>query len=340
MGNKDITWETQGNFNTGVDFELFRGRLGGNIEYFYRKTSDMLFSFPLPPSYGYTSYYANTGDMVNTGVEIELRGTPIKTKDLEWNVNLNFTTYKNEIINLPEERKTYEIDGKGGWTSGNFFYGENSPLYTYHLKRYAGVSENGESMWYYNAEDAEGNTIMLPTTDYDKADDYLCGSALADAHGGFSTSLTWKGFDLSVDFAYQIGGQVYDSDYASMMSSPETSNRGRNIHKDMLNSWTPTNKTNIPRMQFGDEYTAGSSDRFLTDASYLSLNNINFGYTLPRLVTKKAGIESLRVYLAADNICYWSQRKGLDSRQSISGGATASYYSPIRTISGGVTLTF
>jgi hypothetical protein len=78
----------------------------------------------------------------------------------------------------------------------------------------------------------------------------------------------------------------------------------------------------------------------LTDASYLSLQNINFGYTLPKSLTKKMGVERFRVYLAADNIWYWSQRKGLDPRQSISGGATASYYSPIRTISGGVTLTF
>ena len=340
MGNKDITWETQGNFNTGVDFELFRGRLGGNIEYFYRKTSDMLFSFPLPPSYGYTSYYANTGDMVNTGVEIELRGTPIKTKDLEWNVNLNFTTYKNEVINLPEERKTYEIDGKGGWTSGSFFYGENTPLYTYHLKRYAGVSENGESMWYYNAEDAEGNTIMKTTTNYSDADYYLCGSALPKAYGGFGTSLTWKGFDFSIDFSYQIGGQVYDSDYAGLMSSPTSSSKGTNFHADMLNSWTSGNNSNIPRLQFDDTYSAGTSDRFLTDASYLSLNNINIGYTLPRMLTKKVGIENVRFYAAADNIWVWSQRKGLDPRQSITGSSTNSYYAPIRTISGGVTLTF
>ena len=278
--------------------------------------------------------------MVNTGVEIELRGTPIKTKDLEWNVNLNFTAYKNEVINLPEERKTYEIDGKGGWTSGSFFYGENTPLYTYHLKRYAGVSENGESMWYYNAEDAEGNTIMKTTTNYSDADYYLCGSALPKAYGGFGTSLVWGDFDFSIDFSYQIGGQVYDSDYAGLMSSPTSSSKGTNFHADMLNSWTSGNNSNIPRLQFDDTYSAGTSDRFLTDASYLSLNNINIGYTLPRMLTKKVGIENVRFYAAADNIWVWSQRKGLDPRQSITGSSTNSYYAPIRTISGGVTLTF
>ncbi len=357
LGNRNITWETQGNFNAGIDFEIFKGRIGGTIEYFNRMTFDMLYPFTLPASYGFTSYTDNIGDMRNRGFEVELRTTPIRTKDFEWNINLNVTSYKNKITYLPEEKKTAEVDGFRGYTSGDKFYGEDCALFTYHLKKYAGINENGEPMWWKNIEedrlDAEGKPVLdkngnvlknvigqETTTSYDDADYYLCGTSLPDAYGGFSTSLTWKGFDLSVDFSYQIGGQVYDGDYASMMSSPRSGSQGRNIHKDMLNAWTPTNNSNLPRMQFGDQYTSGSSDRFLTDASYLSLNNINFGYTLPRLVTKKAGIESLRIYVAADNICYWSQRKGLDPRQSNSGGASNAYYSPIRTISGGVTLTF
>ena len=356
LGSKGITWETQGNFNAGVDFELFRGRLGGTVEYFQRKTSDMLFSFPLPPSYGYTSYYANIGDMANTGVEVELRATPVKAKNFEWNVNLNFTSYKNEITYLPEERKTYEIDGKRGFTSGSFFYGEGCSLYTYHMPKYAGVSENGESMWYYNDEvpvldeagapklDADGNamteTIIKTTTNYQDADDYLCGTALPTAYGGFGTSLTWGGFDFSIDFSYQIGGQVYDGDYAGYMASPTSSSKGSNFHADVLDAWTKDNNTNIPRFQFDDQYSSATSDRFLTDASYLSLNNISLGYTLPKLATKKIGVERLRFYVAADNIWVWSQRQGLDPRQSISGSSTNSYYAPIRTISGGVTLTF
>ena len=358
LGNKNITWETQGNFNAGVDFELFRGRLGGTVEYFKRKTSDMLFSFPLPPSYGYTSYYANVGDMANTGVEVELRATPVKAKNFEWNINLNLTSYKNEITYLPEERKTYEIDGKEGWTSGSYFYGEGCSLYTFHMKQFAGVEEGtGKSMWWKNTladrVDAEGNKVLdengnvikdivgrETTTSYSDASYYLCGTALPDVYGGFGTSLTWGGFDFSIDFSYQIGGQVYDGDYASLMASPTSTSRGSNFHADILKSWTSENNSSIPRMQFDDTYSASTSDRFLTDASYLSLNNINLGYTLPKLATKKIGVERLRFYVAADNIWVWSKRQGLDPRQSISGSSTGSYYAPIRTISGGVTLTF
>ena len=357
MGNKDITWESQGNFNTGIDFGFWNGRFSGTLEYFYRKTTDMLFSFPLPPSMGYTSYAANVGDMRNQGVELELQGTPIATRDFSWDLRLNLTHYKNKITYLPEERKTMECSGVEGYSSGNYYYGEGISLYTFRMRQYAGVNENGESMWYYDAEeprvDAAGQPVMgedgkqvmdkvrKTTTQYDDADYYLCGTALPDLYGGFGTTLNFKGFDLSVDFGYQIGGQVYDGDYAGMMSSPTASSKGTNFHADIFKSWSTANpNSNIPRFQFGDSYSTASSDRFLTDASYLSLNNINFGYTLPLAVTRKAGMDKVRIYFAADNIWVWSKRQGLDPRQSITGSVTNSYYAPIRTLSGGLSVTF
>lgn len=341
LGNKAITWETNGNFNAGIDFETFGQRLSGTIEFFNRKTTDMLFSFPLPASYGYTSYYANVGDMRNRGVEIELNGTPIKTNDLRWDLRLNLTSYKNKVSYLPEERKTLETSGVKGFSSGNYFYGEGIPLYTFRTKKYAGVSEKGEAQYYVDKKDAEGNVFTEKTTKYSDATYYLCGTALPDVYGGFGTSLTYKGFDVSVDFVYQIGGQCYDSDYAGLMSSPLSNSKGSAFHADLLNAWTPENpSSNIPRFQYGDSFSASNSDRFLTSASYLSLQNINAGYTLPSKICQTMGMQKLRVYVACDNVWLWSKRQGLDPRQSISGEVTASYYAPIRTISGGITLTF
>ena len=335
MGNPDITWETNGNFNAGVEFELFDARLNGSIEYFYRKTSDMLFSFPLSPSFGYTSYYANVGDMRNQGVELDLKATPIKTNDFTWDINLNLTHYKNKITYLSEQSKTMTVDGVPGYSSGNYYFGEGEPLYTYRMKRYAGVDpKTGQAMYYMNGENG-----LETTTTYADGDYYLCGTALPDVYGGFGTSLSYKGIDLSVDFTYQLGGQVYDGDYASLMASPYASGKGTNFHADLFNSWTPDNtNSNIPRFQFGDN--PYSSDRFLTSASYLSLQNINLGYTLPASLTRKIEIEKIRVYLSADNVWYWSKRQGLDPRQSITGSVTNTYYAPMRTISGGITLTF
>ncbi|MDC1818907.1 TonB-dependent receptor, partial [Bacteroides uniformis] len=341
MGNKEITWETNGNFNAGIEFELFSQRLTGNVEYFVRKTTDMLFTFPLAPSFGYSYYYANVGDMRNMGVEMELTGTPIKTNDLEWNLRLNLTHYKNKITYLPEKRKTLDLGGHGGYSSGSYFYGEGLPLYTYRLQKYAGVNENGEALYYVDVKDQNGKvTGRTTTTNYSSATYYDCGTALPDVYGGFGTTLTYKGFDLTVDFNYQIGGQVYDGDYASMMGSPSSSSKGSAFHADLLNAWTPEHHTNIPRLQFGDNYTAASSDRFLTDASYLNLQSVNFGYTLPSTLSRRAGIEKIRLYFSGENLWLWSKRQGLDPRQSITGAVTSAYYAPMRTISGGVTLTF
>ena len=341
LGNKDISWETNGNFNAGFDFEFFKNRLSGTFEFFNRKTSDMLFSFTLPPSYGYSSYYANIGDMRNRGVELELRGTVMQTKDFYWDLNLNLTHYKNKISRLPDERKlTTSPEGVGGYASGNHFFGEGIPMYTFYMQKYAGVSEDGLAQYYMDVTGEDGTVTREVTTDYSKATRYLCGTALPDVYGGFGTSLGWKGIDFSIDFAYQIGGQVYDADYMRAMTNPTANSKGNVLHADILNAWTPTHHTDIPRFNFGDSYAASASDRFLTSASYLSLQNINAGYTLPTRICRMFGLEKLRIYISADNVALWTKRRGLDPRQSITGEGTASYYAPIRTVSGGLTLTF
>ena len=352
MGNEDITWEKNGNFNAGVEFSMFNGRFTGNVEAFYRKTSDMLMFFPLPSSFGYTGYYDNIGDMKNTGVEIELGGTPIKTKNFKWDVNFNMTWYKNRISKLPEDRKgqkgyifkdDFKLDPAYGYSSGNYFYGEGESMYSFYTYKYAGVNkENGKPLYYKNVYNKDGDVIGTETTDdYTKASRYIIGTALAPVYGGFSTSFAYRDFDLSLAFNYQIGGKVYDSGYAQLMGTPYDSSKGGNIHSDMLNAWSPENPdSDIPRNMFGQQYTNATSDRFITDASYLSLENINFGYTLPTKLVRKAYLSKVRVYLACDNVWVWSKRQGLDPRQSFTGGNNNTYYAPIRTISGGLTVEF
>ena len=340
-GNETITWEKNGNFNTGFEFSFFRGRLAGSIEYFYRRTSDMLAFFALPASSGWSGYYDNVGNMQNMGAEVELDGTLIRTKDFEWGLNLNFTAYKNEITSIAEKNKTQTVEGSEGYASGSYFYGEGESLYTFYMPKYAGVDENGKSMFYKDKLDENGNIIGRETTTTPgEATYYLCGTALPWAYGGFGTRFSYKGFDLAVDFNYQLGGQIYDSDYAGMMGIT-SSGRGSAIHADLLNSWTEENpNTNIPKLIIDDTSTTTTSDRFLIGASYLSLQNLNFGYTFPTKMTSKVGIGKLRVYLTATNLWLWSKRQGLDPRQSITGGASSAYYSAMRTISGGISVTF
>lgn len=359
-GKRNMTWETNGNFNVGFDFGLFGDRLNGTVEYFYRKTTDMLFSVSMPTSSGYVSYYDNIGDMRNAGIEVSLDGDIIRKKDWTWSADLNFSHYSNKIIYLPEERKTLTVDGVRGYNTGNYFVGEGISLHTFYLEQYAGVySENnyagdtynpslaGKSMWWRNVyadDDVEKKHAIgrEKTTDYSEADRALCGDALPDLEGGFGTSLRWKDIDFSINFGFQLGGQVLDSDYARLMSNPTADSRGTNFHKDVLNAWSPENAdSNIPALVFGDQNNASLSDRFLTNASYLSINNINLGWTLPKTWTRKAGLDKLRLYVSADNVALFSKRKGLDPRQTLAGDkATATYYSAIRTISGGIQVAF
>ena len=345
-GTKDITWETNTNFNIGAEFQLWN-RVTGSIEYYRRKTSDMLFSFSVAPSLGYSSYFDNVGNMVNSGVEMDFNVNILNTRNFTWDVNLNISTLKNRLTMLDPDKQIsteYAADGKGykGYSSGNFFIAEDLPMFTWRMKEYAGVNEDGESLWYRNTKDEEGNVTGRETTKtYADADYYITEeTSIPKVYGGFGTKLKVYGVDFGINFTYQIGGKQYDGTYAYFMSSPSGS-AGSNYHKDLLNAWTPENTgSNIPRFQLNDQYSASASTRFLTNASFLNIQNINVGYTLPSRWTKKMAISSLRLYMSAENVFYWSKRKGFDPRQSYNETTNATYYSPMRTISGGVTFEF
>ena len=354
-GNKDITWETNTNMNVGVDFGMFNGRLSGTVEYFTRKTTDMLYSFGVPGHLGFLSYYDNVGDMKNSGIEIDVQGVLVNTKNVRWSVNANATHVKNKVLKIADENKSIGVQGHAGFESGNKFIGEGLSLYTFYLPMYAGTDkETGEPMWYKDEYeyDENGNVMRdetkspivknrTVTKTYSEATDYLCGAAVPDLYGGFGTSIEFYGVDFGVNFTYQIGGLTYDGQYASQMSSPTSGSTGTNIHRDIYTAWSQKGEeNNVPRWQYNDQYSASSSDRFLTSASYLNIQNAQLGYTIPAKLTKKFGVSMLRVYVAADNIWYWSKRQGLDPRQSFSGGSSAAYYAPVRTISGGINIQF
>lgn len=348
-GNKDITWETNTNFNAGVEFAFLDGRISGGIEYFNRMTTDMLFPTPVAPSQGYTSLYKNVGDMNNYGVEGDFHFVLVNTKNVQWDFNLNASYLKNTVVSLADNVKdseVYDVNGNKheGFTKGSFFITEGSSMYTWYTYDYAGVDpETGKSLWWKNTYDEDDNfTGREKTDDYSKADKYLTGmTTLPPLFGGFGTSIQAYGIDFSINFTYQVGGKQYDGTYSTFMYSPTSSQVGYNYHKDLLKSWTPENKSsNIPRFQYAETYNNASSTRFLTTASYLNLQNVNLGYTLPERLTRKFLVSSLRIYVSAENLYYWSARKGFDPRQDFEGGTTATRYSPMRTVSGGITVKF
>ena len=333
-GNPDLTWETTNAFNAGVDFDFWGRKLSGSIEYFNRTAKDMLYYKPVAASNGYSSIPMNIGSMSNSGFEVELTYNPIQTKNFDWSLFGNITYVKNKIIALAPELE-------GELISGSYIYREGESRYQMYLVKYAGVDpDNGQALyWAKNADTDE----EYKTADYTTAtatNRVGTGNIAAPFYGGFGTSLNFYGFDFSVQFAYQLGGRLYDSGYQELMHGGTSGDAGRNWHMDILNSWQkPGDITDVPRVDNADLYASSTSDRWLISSNYLSLNNVTFGYTIPQKWTRKIKIEQARLYVSGDNLYLFSARQGLDPRQSVTSSTTA-LYTALRTVSGGVKLTF
>jgi TonB-linked SusC/RagA family outer membrane protein len=339
-GNPEITWETSYSFNAGLEFSLFNERVNGIVDYFQRKTVDLLYDQPVPVSWGYSSIPTNVGSLINKGVEFSLDINVLRTTNLDWNFNFNATHYKNEILDLAESvretgiRRTQSILEIGG------------SLYDSYLREYAGVDPVSGKALYYLAEDGEftlENGEKVTTDVWQDAGQVNNGSTLAKVYGGFGTSLNFYGFDLSVAASYQLGGKSYDFTYEELMHNGDSP--GQNWHVDILDAWSPENPdSDIPRLDASDDSYQYLSTRFLVSSDYLSIDNLTLGYTIPSNLTQKVQIKNLRVYLAADNLALFAARKGLDPRQTIGGTNYRSggvhKYTALRTISGGVTITF
>ena len=341
IGNRDLTWETSYNFNAGIDFGFFGERLTGTIEGWRRRTENMLYYKPVAASNGYTEKPVNIGSVSNAGMDAELRGQLIKTRNVTWSVYLNLTYFKNRILKL-------DPDLGGQWIDGTSIYREGESMYNRYLPAYAGVNPaTGKSQWYIDVDDPNnpGQKIIKGgvTENYSEANSnyrYETGDLLPKIYGGFGTTLDVYGVDLSIAFNYQAGGRLYDNSYRNFMHGGYGTSAGQNWHLDILNAWTPENtNTNVPAINAGDQYVNGVSDRWLISSNYVSLQNITLGYTFPAKLTKKAHIEKIRLYAVADNVALWSARKGLDPRQSFTSSSNT-LYSPMRTISGGLSITF
>ena len=352
-GNKDITWETTTNFNLGTEFSFFKGRLTGSLDYYYKKTTDLLFWISIPESSGTRGYYGNIGDIRNSGIELTLTGALIRTKDIDWTVTANLSHNSTKILKLPES-KTAELGGfsdSDGNNMINSWFREGGSLYNTFIAEYAGVNEKGEATYWVDedligtsyATSKPGQKHSFTTTNPNEASRYEQGSSLPKVFGGFNTSFRYKNFDVSASFDYQIGGKVYDMVYANMMSPTESAaGAGSAIHKDYIKAWSPNNtSSDIPRWQYGQNagYATFRSTRFLTNASYFNFQSFTVGYTLPKNLIPS--VSKIRIYCAGENLGFISARKGLDPRYSFDGNTSSTAtYSPARNISGGVQVTF
>ena len=331
LETKDLSWEKNQNLNIGVEGAFFNHRLRVSAEYYNKKTTDMLLSYPMALSTGFGGYNANVGDMRNSGFEFEIGGTPIRTNDWVWNVTWMGATVKNKVLKLTQESP--EI------ISGIRVIKEGYELNTYYMAKSAGVDPaTGAQLYWVYDKDENGNIVNERISDdYAKAANskYYLGSRIPDLYGSISTDLSWKGIDLSVLTTYSIGGKIYDGLYAASMNTTYSTDTW---NSNALRRWQkPGDITDVPRIEIGGQYT--TTDRFLVDASYFAIKNITLGYTLPKLWVNKIGLSNVRVFTSVDNLALFTHLDGMDPQYSF-GGSTDYTYAPNKTWSVGLEVKF
>lgn len=335
LANPDLTWETSKTFNLGVDFSLLDNRLRGEIEYYKRGSDQLLLSVPLPLSASISSQFRNVGSMYNTGFEFAVTGDIIRGGDFGWSLTNNISFFKNKITKMPNENPII-TSGTKQWEVGRDYY-------SFWLRQYAGVDATDGSALYIPAEGTAANLLRnidgvdYVTTQTNAKFDYS-GTAIPDFAGSILNNFNYKSLSLSFLITYQVGGKIYDSQYAGLMG---TASYGKSYHADALNAWTTTNTTsNIPRMDAANSVNINAaSTRWLIDASYISLRNVNLTYRLPSDFLNKIDMSSARVFFTGENLALSSKRKGLNPTETFNGTNSTSYL-PTRMFSLGLNVSF
>lgn len=327
LASPDLKWETNLNLNIGIDFAFFNNRLSGSFDFFQRRSKDLLYSRPLAPSLGYPSRDENIGTLKNTGFELEIKGTLIDTGDFQWRMGLNLTHYKNKVTELPLADMP---------PTGTKKLAVGRSVYDFYLREWAGVNPgNGAPQWYVT--DADGNRTK--TSVYaDATPVFVNKSSLPDVYGGVNTSFSYKGFDLSMLLVYSIGGYILNSDITMMLGNGST--LGRAWNTQILNRWTPENRyTDVPALSTVNNSWTSVSTRFLYNASYMRVKNLTLSYTLPKTIVDKLHLGNLQVFIQGDNLFTLHHVDGMDPEQSVD-GTTYYRYPAMRTLSGGINVTF
>ena len=331
LESKELKWEKNENLNVGIEARLFN-RLSLSLEYYNRYTKDMLMSYPMAVSLGFSGYDKNIGNMQNSGFEASITADIIAKQNAHWSMTLMASTIKNKVLHLADKPEI---------VSGNYIIKEGETLNSFYLPESAGVDPaTGSKLYWVWDNDENGNPGEKYITDsYQKASTCkrVCGSRMPLVYGSWSNNLQLGNFDLSLMTTYSIGGKINDGVYRTLLYSTYIGEAG---HVDRLAAWKqPGDITSIPRIDLKGSYSIALTDDELFDASYFAIKNVTVGYTLPAKASKAIGMKALRVSLSADNIKLFSALKGMDPQYNFSGG-TGYSYTPTRTISVGLDLKF
>ncbi|RXG32271.1 SusC/RagA family TonB-linked outer membrane protein [Leeuwenhoekiella marinoflava] len=315
--NPNLKWEQTSQFNVGVDFTLFKGRGYGTVDYYNKKTTDLLLRIPVPTPTAVNTQLANVGSVRNRGIELSLGAYVIEKDDFQWRTNLIFSRNENEVLSLSnaqyqgDDIQVGPLRGQG-LTSGTFaqLIRPGFEVGTFYGREFLGIEDGVEQF------DAEQKKI---------------GSAQPDFTFGFSNNFTYKAFDLSFNLRGSIGNDVYNltaNNLAYLSNLP-----GRNVFQEAIDSGVTRDQ---PKQY---------SSRWIEDASFLRLDNLSLGYNFN---TENIFFSNARVYLTGQNLFVITGYSGLDPEvnSEVSGGGIAPLgidylaYPKATTVTLGLNLTF
>lgn len=319
--NPDLTWEKKAEFNVGLDFSFYKGRLSGSVDYYQRKTSDLLYEYSVPtPPYVFNTMFTNVGQITNKGIELTVSAIPVKTNNFLWSTGITVSRNKNTLDSFTNEEfkdGTYKVawaDGSGAYTQRLI---EGQPLGTFYGPVWEGIDENGADI--LRNQDKDGR---VDEDDWEKI-----GNAYPDVVIGWNNNFSYKSFDLGFSLRSSIGGDVLNQ-YALLYE-----NLGKIGLSNISSKWLDNTEFTSTNFKY--------SSKYIEDGSFLKLDYITLGYT----ISKKLGvIQKIRLSLTGQDLFCISNYSGVDPEVTLSGiepgKERTSYYPRTTAFTFGAKITF
>jgi len=338
IANPDLTWESNNNYDMGLEFSLFNSRLTGSFDYYYRKTSHLLYPVNISLTTGFATYQGNIGSMKNSGVELMLGYDVIRNADLVWNVSATYTHNDNKILSL------YNDNVVAAGTGGYAYLKVGQPIFTYFMPNWAGINPQTGKNEYYKLDGTKSDVWDASMQKLQNGK-----STQVKYYGSLNTSVTYKGVDLGAQFYYSGGNYIYN--VAWQVGSSEGYNINNNQFTDVLDSWKKAGDVKrYANLQDGTQYANSyDSDKWLEKGDYIILRDVTLGYTLDSKIAKRIKMKGLRVFVQGTNL--WTRTKmhgipevgqsnGENTTYTAPGILTLYAYPQVRAITAGVTVQF
>jgi TonB-linked SusC/RagA family outer membrane protein len=335
--NPNLTWEKKLKRDIGLDFELFNGRISGTFEYYNENTTGLLFKLPVSQTTGFSSVFKNVGALYNRGIDLSLNGDIVRNKDIKWSVYGNVNYNQNKVTALYSGANEISSNGLGVIKPGE-------AIYTYKVVRYAGVNPQTGA-----AQFLDKSGKITETYDFNDAVVESGKSPNPKFYGGFGTSVNYKGFDLSADFTYSYGGYTYNNEYQNLVAWGSNYYQAQAVQA--LNYWKKPGDVNVlPKPNPAGADQTYLLDYYLQKNDYIRFRTLQLAYTIPKLITQKFKVYSLRLFVQGQNLLtinphhfFGDPEVGIGSVESgltIPGQTTQYSYPATRQFTFGANITF